>query len=113
TGGESYVRLGLSLAAVLESVRRNLYDMAATAALFTALGAALAFGLYSAILKPLEHVMASIRRIQAGDLGARVRVSSYAELTELGEAFNRMAEVIGRRNEELQRVNAELRSASE
>ena len=113
TGGQSYVRLGLSLAEVQERVKRNLYDMAAMAALFTALGAGVAFGLYSAILKPLEHVMASIRRIQAGDLGARVRVSSYAELTELGEAFNRMAEVIGRRNEELQRVNAELRSASE
>lgn len=110
---QNYVRLGLSLEQVQEKVQRNLFDMAALAVLFTAVGAAVAFGLYSAILKPLERVIESIRQFQAGNLGARVELSTYPELRELGTAFNLMAEVIGRRNEELQRVNAELRSASE
>lgn len=109
----SYVRLGLSLEQVRDRVRRNVVNMAVLAVLFTLVGAALAFALYSATLKPLERVIASIRRFQAGDLGARAHVASYPELRELGEAFNRMAEVIGRRNEELQRVNAELQRASD
>ncbi len=109
----SYVRLGLSLEQVREKVRRTLVDVAAVALAFTAAGAAVAYGLYSAILVPLERVIASIRRLQAGDLEARAHVASYPELKELADAFNRMAEEIGRRNEELQRVNAELRSANE
>ncbi len=109
----NYVRLGLSLRDVHEKVNRNLYDMAAIALIFTGVGAALAFGLYTAILKPLERVIASIRLFQAGDVDARAEISSYPELQELGAAFDRMAEVIGHRNQELQRVNAELRTADE
>lgn len=109
----SYVRLGLSLEQVQEKVRRNLIDMGALALLFTVAGAAVAYGLYSAILVPLERVIGSIRRLQAGDLEARAHIASYPELKELGDAFNRMAEEIGRRNEELERVNAELRSAND
>jgi len=110
---QSYVRVGLSLEQVQAKVRRSLVDMAALALLFTAVGAAVAYGLYSAILVPLERVIASIRRLQAGDLGARAHISTYPELRELADAFNHMAEEIGRRNEELERVNAELRSANE
>src|SRR5690606_14737023 len=108
---QSYVRLGVSLEVVEEKVRKNWAVMLGLTAMFTAIGAALAFGLYSAILKPLERVMASIRRLGAGDLGARVTVQGSQELQELARAFNRMAEEIARRSEELERVNAELRSA--
>lgn len=108
---QSYVRLGVSLEVVQEKVRQNWAVMMGLTVLFTAIGAALAFGLYSAILKPLERVMASIRRLGAGDLGARVTVQGSRELQELARAFNRMAEEIARRNEELQRVNAELSTA--
>ena len=108
---QSYVRLGMSLEVVQDRVRQNWAVMLGLTLLFTAIGAALAFGLYSAILKPLERVMASIRRLGAGDLGARVAVQGSQELRELARAFNRMAEEIARRNEELQRVNAELSTA--
>ena len=107
----SYVRLGVSLEVVQEKVRQNWAVMIGLTVVFTAIGAALAFGLYSAILKPLERVMASIRRLGAGDLRARVSVQGSQELQELARAFNRMAEEIARRNDELQRVNTELRSA--
>lgn len=107
----SYVRLGVSLEVVEEKVRRNWMLMIGLTVIFTAIGAALAFGLYSAILKPLERVMASIRRLGAGDLGARVSIQGSQELQDLARAFNRMAEEIARRNDELQRVNAELRAA--
>ncbi|REJ35811.1 MAG: hypothetical protein DIU82_06670, partial [Bacillota bacterium] len=106
----SYVRLGVSLEVVEEKVRRNWMLMIGLTVIFTAIGAALAFGLYSAILKPLERVMASIRRLGAGDLGARVSIQGSQELQDLARAFNRMAEEIARRNDELQRVNAELRA---
>ncbi|MBO8141312.1 MAG: HAMP domain-containing histidine kinase [Firmicutes bacterium] len=109
--GPSYVRLGVSLEVVQEKVRQNWGIMLGLAALFTLVGAALAFGLYSAILKPLEQVMASIRRLGAGDLQARVRVQGSQELQELARAFNRMAEEMARRNEELHQVNAELSAA--
>ena len=107
----SYVRLGVSLEVVEEKVRQNWTVMIGLTVIFTAIGAALAFGLYSAILKPLERVMASIRRLGAGDLGARVSIQGSQELQDLARAFNRMAEEIARRNDELQRVNAELRAA--
>lgn len=107
----SYVRLGVSLEVVQEKVRQNWAVMMGLTGLFTAFGAALAFGLYSAILKPLERVMASIRRLGAGDFGARVSIQGSQELQDLARAFNRMAEEIARRNDELQRVNAELSTA--
>lgn len=112
-GQRSYVRIGLSLAEVREKLRQNLRATAGLSLLFTLIGAAVAFGLYSAILKPLERLAGSIGRLAAGDLTARAPLAKYRELRDLGEAFNRMAATISRRSRELEEVNTELRSANE
>src|SRR5690606_30390547 len=113
-GGEaSFVRLGISLAAVHQQARHTLIMMAGLSLLFTGLGAGLAFLLYSAILKPLERVIASIRRLAAGHWDTRAPLQGSRELRELASAFNGMARVIAERTRELHEVNAELRSANQ
>lgn len=109
---QSYVRLGLSLNHVQAEARRTLAVMAGLAFIVTAIGGAVAFGLYSAILSPLEPVIAAIRRFAAGDLSTRAQVTSENELKELADAFNSMAEGIERRNRELEEMNRRLRSAN-
>ena len=44
------------------------------------------------ILKPVEELTAAARRMERGDLAARVQVRSADEIGELGGAFNSMAE---------------------
>lgn len=112
-GGEnSFVRLGISMAAVHGQARRTLIMMAGLSLLFTVLGAGLAFLLYSAILKPLERVVVSIRSLAAGHWHTRAPLQGSRELRELASAFNGMARVIAERTRELHQVNAELRSAN-
>src|SRR5690606_19610420 len=113
-GGEaSFVRLGISLAAVHQQARHTLMVMAGLSLLFTVLGAGLAFLLYSAILKPLERVIASIRSLAEGHWHTRAPLQGSRELQELASAFNGMARVIAERTRELHEVNAELRSANQ
>ena len=52
----------------------------------------LTVGLSRRILAPVEALTAAVRRMQAGDLGQRVEVTSQDEIGELGRAFNSMAD---------------------
>lgn len=108
-----YVRLGLSLDVVDEKVQKNFLLMGSVSLLFAALGIAFAFGLYSAVLRPIEHVIGSIKRLAEGDMQARVEITRKDELRHLTESFNRMADAIGERNQKLRQTNDELREANE
>ena len=47
------------------------------------------------ILRPVEELTAAARRMERGDLGARVEIRSEDEIGQLGRAFNAMAEARG------------------
>ena len=67
-----------------------------------ALALVLTLALSRRILGPVESLTAAARRMGAGDLSQRVRVSSADEIGELARAFNAMAEAV-ERNEALRR----------
>jgi signal transduction histidine kinase len=67
-----------------------------------ALALVAAFFLARRILRPVQALTAAAKRMQNGDLRARVQPEGGDELAELGRAFNSMAEVMIR-TEELRR----------
>jgi signal transduction histidine kinase len=95
----------------LVSVNRSLLWAAALAGL-AAVG--LTFALSRRILRPVEALTAAARRMETGDLAARVAVDGRDELGTLAHAFNAMADGL-QRQERLRRtlvsdVSHELRT---
>lgn len=75
------------------AVTQSLWLSAAAAgALAIALGAILSWQ----IVRPLRSLTQGARRVAAGDLSQRVKVSSGDEVGQLGSAFNAMAEALER-----------------
>jgi signal transduction histidine kinase len=66
------------------------------------LGSLTAWWLARRVLRPLERLSEGTRRIASGDLAARIKVPSDAELAAVAVAFNRMAATL-ERVEELRR----------
>lgn len=82
-------------------------------ALGTILGvaAALAGALGGVVLRPLARVAAAAQRLGAGDLDARVPVTSADELGRLGQTINEMAGSLREARAALEARNAELAAA--
>ncbi len=108
----NYVRIGLSLAAVQEQVRREFLIISGLSALYIVVGLLIAFWLYQSILGPIDVLTQSVKRFKR-DRQARAHVTSRDELRTLAEEFNRMADSIQERDERLERVNRELRKANQ
>lgn len=77
---------------LIDWVRPTLGGAAAGALL---LGALLSSWLMSRLLRPLNILTQAAERLGRGDLQARAQVSGGDELTQLADAFNRMAERLG------------------
>jgi signal transduction histidine kinase len=80
----------------LASVNRVLLLIAVVAGLGAVL---LILGLSRRILAPVEALTAAVRRMEAGDLSQRVKVTSRDEIGELAQAFNAMADGLARLEE--------------
>jgi len=113
---QAYVAVGLPIAVAYadanRTLRRNLVGIGVVAAL--ALAAALG-GAELTVLRPVTALLASTRRLGAGDLRARTGLArGPGELNELAHAFDEMAESLERaeerrrQEEELRRRNFEL-----
>ncbi|HEY1276534.1 MAG TPA: ATP-binding protein [Thermoleophilaceae bacterium] len=75
---------------------RHALATAAVAGGLALLGALLLVGaLIASIRRPLEDLVGATRRLAAGELGERVRPRGPEELSDLGTAFNAMAEKLG------------------
>ncbi|MFH1278222.1 MAG: ATP-binding protein [Candidatus Eisenbacteria bacterium] len=70
------------------------------------IGLAVIVGAYLArrMARPLEGLVASTKRVAAGDLETRVAVTGQGETRDLEEAFNRMVERLGGQRAELARL---------
>ncbi len=64
--------------------------------------------LANSIIGPIQALGGVVRRLQAGDYTARVRLHSGDEIQNLGDTFNAMAENILRNQQALQETNARL-----
>jgi signal transduction histidine kinase len=106
--GDLYVRAGIPKAAALADaqrlLRRNLIALLGATVLAFALA-----GLegHTTVLRPLNTILQAVRRLDAGDLAARVgRVPRSRELDDLARAFDQMAGTIQSRDLELRRESA-------
>jgi PAS domain S-box-containing protein len=90
------LRLGLPLAATLESARDVGAWVAALAAVFSALGLLLSLAMTRYVLGSVRAISAATARVAAGDYGAHVPVGSRDELGELAVSFNRMGAALSR-----------------
>lgn len=69
--------------------------------------------LYLFVLRPINQLLSSAKRIAAGDLSTRTCLPQGAgKLSQLAYAFDKMAESVERHQTERQRVEAELRRAN-
>ena len=60
------------------------------------------------IVTPVRRLAAAAQRLREGDLSARVPAAGAAEIADLGQGFNEMAEALQASRDELESQNAEL-----
>ncbi len=97
-----YLRLGVSAAYLARAQRLRLgLSLLSFAAAFL-----IAWRFYAGLRGAIRELGRATHRLAQGDLTARVRLRSRDELEALGEAFNRMAEALARRTQELERAHA-------
>lgn len=72
---------------------------------FILLGSAIGYWAAERISDPVSRLTRATRRLAAGDLDARVLVTSSDELGRLVEAFNGMADDLQRQRQQLERTN--------
>jgi diguanylate cyclase (GGDEF)-like protein len=79
--------------------------LVAFAALLVSLGVALLLArrLADGMLRPINRMTRAARTLGSGNLGQRVAVTSSAELQEMGDTFNRMADALQEQHHQLER----------
>ncbi|MEK6721760.1 MAG: ATP-binding protein [Chloroflexota bacterium] len=76
------------------------------------LGVLIAYVLAADLTRPLRAIAAAVDRVSAGDLSTPIVVYGDDELARLAESHNRLADDLGRRDQELSRILAALESAT-
>ena len=89
------VRVTQSLDAVHHRVRRAILALVGIGAFALVVGLAVAWFLASSLSKPLRKVAETARRIEGGDLEARVEETGALEQREVAAALNDMTERLG------------------
>ena len=111
--GEIPIRIlvSLSLEEIFADANRALVRNLAAIAAATMLLVLLSwYGTELFVLRSARALLGAARRVRAGDLGARTGLASASdELSQLGQAFDEMAETLQRRESELHQVMQELR----
>jgi signal transduction histidine kinase len=90
------VRITQSVEPIDERVRRDVLGLAAVGLAALAFGLLFAWVLASTLSRPLRGLAATARRVEAGDLGARVEPGGASEQREVAEAFNDMTDRLAR-----------------
>ncbi|MFN2617488.1 MAG: ATP-binding protein [Thermoleophilaceae bacterium] len=69
--------------------------------------------LIASIRRPLEDLVGATRRLAAGELGQRVRPAGPEEITDLGQAFNTMADQLGTARDRIEQEREKLATTIE
>ncbi len=89
------VRVTQSVDAIDARVRRDLAGLAGIGLIALVLGLAFAWVLAGTLARPLQHLAATARRVEAGDLEARAEPEGSSEHREVAHAFNDMTQRLG------------------
>ena len=109
---QGYVRVGVSLEQMEREVRRQSLLLTGLSLVLMVLGILVGWGMYRAILSPLEHLSTAVREFGAGNLRARARLDTGDEIEALAHEFNVMADAIVRQRDQLRQTNEELSRAN-
>lgn len=93
------------LSPVLTAIERRLL-WASIAGFLTALALSAVVGEW--LVRPLKRITHGVRQLASGDLGHRVDVAGPAEIAELSEDFNRMAQALDRSEESRRQMVADV-----
>lgn len=89
------VRVTQSVDAIDARVRRDILGLLGIGLVALVLGLAFAWVLAGTLARPLQHLAAAARRVEAGDLGARAEREGSTEHREVALAFNDMTQRLG------------------
>lgn len=107
--------IGILYVGILEAPFRDisrdiLFGIITLIALATMIAAILSYIVAESISKPINDLLNATSRFAGGDLGYRVKtVTSLEELTQLDEAFNKMAERLEGKRKKLEEGNEKLK----
>ncbi|MBI5379056.1 MAG: PAS domain S-box protein, partial [Nitrospirae bacterium] len=107
------VQLGLSTLLMREAAEKDRGQGILLALVAIFLSALTAFALGTILTKSLESLVEATRRIAEGDLAHRVEISSRDEVGTLAASFNKMADALQARQEELASNYEELELSTE
>jgi two-component system, OmpR family, sensor kinase len=89
------VRVTQNVDAIDQRVRRDVLGLIGIGLIALVLGLAFAWILAGTLARPLQHLAATARRVEGGDLEARAAPEGSAEHREVAHAFNDMTERLG------------------
>lgn len=97
------VDMYVSLSRIEKAVLTNVFSLAVVLLLVVLASATgMAFLAYHIVVKPVRRLAASAKQISEGNLDLKIPVTARDELGELSRDFNRMAESLKERQQELQ-----------
>jgi class 3 adenylate cyclase/HAMP domain-containing protein len=106
------VRVATSMEPVFAEVARHRNRQLAIGLLtVVAAGIVLTVAMRRIILRPVNQLAATARRVGGGDFSARASVTAHDELGELGAAFNEMTSRLAQAYRDLETKNTELGTA--
>jgi signal transduction histidine kinase len=108
TERRAVARVGISLDSELAEIRSTRNLVVGLGAVALAAGFGVAAWQARSVTRPLGELVQGARNIAAGNLDNRIVAHGAGEIALLGEAFNRMAEALGQRIEELKGARDEL-----
>lgn len=89
------VRVTQSVDAIDARVRRDILGLIGIGLIALVLGLAFAWVLAGTLARPLQHLAAAARRVEAGDLATRAEPEGSTEHREVAHAFNDMTQRLG------------------
>lgn len=90
------VRVTQSVDGVHHQVRKDVLGLLGLGAAVLLLGLGLAWALAGSLSRPLQNLAKAARRVAGGDMQARATPAGSSEQVEVANAFNNMAERLGR-----------------
>lgn len=107
-----FVRLAFSGEPVRDALRREYFAVLLMALLIAAIGGIVARLVYIQVVRPVTQLTAAVQEFALGRNPRRVQTPQSGEIKILVDEFQKMTEVLRRREEELREINRELTEAN-
>lgn len=97
-----WIHMGLSLDNYEKDLKLVYEQTLVSALIAIGVGVSISFVFYNYLNKPIQELIAGIRRAAKGDLKTKVHIKTYDELSELADFFNKMTTSLSNAQEKLE-----------